>query len=220
MRIFFCGQHHDRDNHDCIGDDDGDNQDFFESHIRGRSEFNSLIELFTAVTSVAPTASKVLNGKECMRLAIDIPKRQGGPIRLFTDTSMETGNIVANRTISLIHLLLHPEAQEQLQKIQRGVSNHDSRTMQDEGAVSVRISWYEELVTIHNRVRHTFHNMLGHKWSALADLKPELGSFKDGTELKAMKTKMMNELNTLKCNAETSGRNESGLVLDQTVYDK
>ena len=282
--LFFCGQHHDRDHHDCIGDD-GNNNDFFDSHIRGRSEFNSLLELFTAITTVALTATKVIehllklssdvslrgkaqtssrliqylkdldppqlpagfinklltrtlakdiltlknaidaalklsNGNECMRLAIDIPKRQGGPIRLFTDTSMETGNIVANRTISLIHLLLHPEAQEQLQKIQRGVSNHDSRTMQDEGAVSVRISWYEELVTIHNRVRHTFHNMLGHKWSALADLKPELGSFKDGTELKAMKTKMMNELNTLKCNAETSGRNESGLVLDQTVYDK
>ena len=102
MRIFFCGQHHDRDNHDCIGDDDGDNQDFFESHIRGRSEFNSLIELFTAVTSVAPTASKLLNGKECMRLAIDIPKKQGGSIRLFTDSSLETGNIVAIRTISLI----------------------------------------------------------------------------------------------------------------------
>ncbi len=156
---------------------------------------------------------------ECFGMVLRAIQNKRMPTIVAAPSDANSGSVVSNRYALVAHVLIHPEAQKDInayhEKCPKGMKPQDLT----EGMIA-KIN--EKAIVIKNwceTLRGVVSNPFKQEWSCLKMINPSMGEIKDLAQLKGIMTDIKSTYTDLKTRLETSGRNENGVILDSKALE-
>ena len=134
--------------------------------------------------------------------------------------SEPTEGVMVNRWALMAEFMIHPSALDALEDYHKKIPQEGKNLLLTDGMKAHRKSQVAGLMKIClEDVAPNVSNLFGDKWPALANIRPEKGTFTDVDQFSALLTETKNAFDILKANLDKSGTQESGEIADSTALE-
>lgn len=127
------------------------------------------------------------------------------------------GSVIMNRIALIAMMLIHPQTQLDVNRYYEKFGKADRHHILTEGVIAKSNEYLQVLLQWCDMLAGQLTNPFTDEYPILRIINPSLGRVQNVDQLRKGMTEIRSTYSSLKCKLETSGRNESGEILDTTA---